>query len=110
MSRALRFIVHIGLLLSTGCASIEQFLSTPSAPPPISPTPIPVISTPEETQVANATSTAPATSQPRILRIWLPPRFDPNAATSAASLFRQRLADFEADHPGLELEVRIKAD
>ena len=112
MSRVLRFIVHVGLLLSTGCASIEQFLVTPLAPPQTSPTStsVPVISTPEETQAANTTPTAPGASQPRILRIWLPPQFDPNAATSSASLLRQRLADFEAEHPGLELEVRIKAD
>jgi|SRR5688572_411418 len=112
MSRVLRFIVHVGLLLSTGCASIEQFLSTPLALPQISPTPtpVPVTSTPEETEASNATPTAPAASQPRILRIWLPPQFDPNTATSSASLLRQRLADFEEEHPGLELEVRIKAD
>jgi ABC-type glycerol-3-phosphate transport system substrate-binding protein len=112
MSRALRFIVHVGLLLSTGCASIEQFLVTPLAPTQTSPTPtsVPVTSTPEETQAANTTPTAPGASQPRILRIWLPPQFDPNAATSSASLLRQRLTDFEEEHPGLELEVRIKAD
>lgn len=110
MSRVLRFIVHAGLILSTGCASIEQFLSTPLAPSQPSPTPVPVISTPEETQPSSATLTEPAVPQPRILRIWLPPQFDPNAATSAASLLRQRLAGFESEHPGLELEVRIKAD
>jgi ABC-type glycerol-3-phosphate transport system substrate-binding protein len=112
MPRALRFIVHVGLLLSTGCASIDQFLAqrTPSVPPQTSPTSAPVLSTPEETQASNATQTVLPTTQPRILRIWLPPHFDPNAATSAAGILRQRLADFEAEHPGLELEVRIKSD
>jgi ABC-type glycerol-3-phosphate transport system substrate-binding protein len=111
MSRILRFIIHVVLLLSTGCASIEQFLATPSALPRTSPTSVPVISTPEETQAASTTQTPPpAATQPQILRIWLPPQFDPNAATSAANILRQRLADFEAEHPGLELEVRIKSD
>jgi len=46
----------------------------------------------------------------RILRVWLPPRFDPNADTESASLLKRRLADFESAHPGLEIEVRIKAE
>lgn len=114
MSRALRFIVHFGLLLSTGCASLEQFLAQPTLLAPLqtspTPTPVPVISSPDATQESSATQTAPPTSQARILRIWLPPQFDPNAATSAANILSQRLADFEAEHPGLELEVRIKSD
>ena len=44
------------------------------------------------------------------MRIWLPPEFDPNAGTESANFLKQRLTDFEAEHPGLELEVRIKAD
>ena len=112
MLRVLRFIVHVGLLLSTGCASIEQFLFTTPAPLPTSPTSVPVLSTPEETSAPNDTPVAPSpsTTQPRILRIWLPSRFDPNGTTGAANILRQRLADFESEHPGLELEVRIKAD
>lgn len=110
MTRALRFIVYVGLLLSTGCASIEQFLFTPTDPPPTSPTPISTEPTPEETSVPNDTPVAPSTNQPRILRVWLPSRFDPSGSTSAANILRQRLADFEAEHPGLELEVRVKTD
>jgi len=44
------------------------------------------------------------------LRVWLPPQFDPNAGTESANLLKQRLTDFEAQHPGLEIEVRIKAE
>jgi len=40
----------------------------------------------------------------------LPPQFDPNAGTESANLLKQRLADFETRHPGLEIEVRIKAE
>jgi ABC-type glycerol-3-phosphate transport system substrate-binding protein len=46
----------------------------------------------------------------RVLRIWLPPRFDPNADTESANLLKQRLADFETTHPGLKIDVRIKAE
>lgn len=110
MSRVLRFMVHAGLLLGTGCASVEQFLSTPFAQPQISPTPVPVISTPAETQALNVTPSALPTSQARILRVWLPAQFDPNGTTIPANILGHRLQAFEAQHPGLELEIRIKAD
>ena len=57
-----------------------------------------------------ATETQRPANEPRILRVWLPPQFDPNAGTESANLLQQRLADFEMGHPGLEIEVRIKAE
>jgi ABC-type glycerol-3-phosphate transport system substrate-binding protein len=56
------------------------------------------------------TQTAIPTNGPRILRVWLPPQFDPNADNSAAKVLRKRLDDFEAEHRGVEIEVRIKAE
>jgi ABC-type glycerol-3-phosphate transport system substrate-binding protein len=47
--------------------------------------------------------------EPRVLRVWLPPHFDPNADTNAAQLLRQRLAEFQASQRSLRIEVRIKA-
>ncbi|MDQ3004865.1 MAG: extracellular solute-binding protein, partial [Chloroflexota bacterium] len=121
MPRALRFIVHFGLLLSTGCAAIAEFLATPSAAPPASPastsitaspagpsaTPTPQIETPSNVTPTGIDS---STTEARVLRIWLPPEFDPNAGNPPARILKQRLDDFEAEHPGLELDVRIKAD
>jgi ABC-type glycerol-3-phosphate transport system substrate-binding protein len=46
----------------------------------------------------------------RLLRIWLPPRFNPNSESASAKLFAQRLSDFEASHPGLKIDIRIKAE
>jgi ABC-type glycerol-3-phosphate transport system substrate-binding protein len=40
--------------------------------------------------------------------VWIPPQFDPAAESEAASLLEERLAEFEAEHPGLLLEVRLK--
>lgn len=103
MSRAFRFLVLIGLLVSAGCSSL----------PPISllttPTPVPVQRATFTPQLIH-TQTARPQTQARILRIWLPPRFDPDAETEAANLLKQRLADFESQHPGLVIEVRIKAE
>ncbi|MEO5886093.1 MAG: extracellular solute-binding protein [Anaerolineales bacterium] len=121
MPRTLRFIVHFGLLLSTGCASIADFLSTPFALPPASPTPTSVTASPigpsatsspqtETPSNVTPTGTGSPSAGERVLRVWLPPEFDPNAATPASNILRQRLNDFEEEHPGLELEVRIKAD
>ena len=121
MPRTLRLIVHLGLLLSTGCASIADFLATPSAVPPASPasasvtaspagpsaTPTPQIETPSNVTPAG---TGLPTPESRTLRVWLPPEFDPNAGNPPARILRQRLDDFEAEHPGIELDIRIKAD
>ena len=121
MPRALRFIVHFGLLISTGCASIADFLSTPSAAPPSSPASTSVTSSPvgpsatSTAQIGTPSNVTPTgigspTTEARVLRIWLPPEFDPNSGTPPSNILKQRLNDFEAQHPGLELEVRIKAD
>lgn len=72
----------------------------------------------EQTQVALTESlvvvpTLPgdATGAPSVqrLRIWAPPQFDPAAETPAGELLRARLDEFLRLHPGLTLEVRIKA-
>jgi multiple sugar transport system substrate-binding protein len=119
MPRTLRFVVHFGLLLSTGCASIADFLSTPTAAPPASPASTSVTSSPigpSATSTAqietpsNVTPTGSPTTGARVLRIWLPSEFDPNAGTTPSNILKKRLNDFKAEHPGLELEVRIKAD
>jgi len=48
-------------------------------------------------------------NQPRLLRVWLPPRFDPNTGTPSAELLKQRLLDFENEY-GVVIEVRIKSE
>jgi len=40
--------------------------------------------------------------------VWLPLQFDPNAENDPAKLLKQRLADFESQHAGLQIEVRLK--
>ena len=101
MTRALRFVHFSLILLLVGCSSLAPLLATPTAD-----TPPQATSTPQ----AIPTSTAPVTSnQPRILRVWLPPRFDPNTETPSAELLKQRLLAFE-DEYGIDIEVRIKSE
>ncbi len=105
--RQLVRILFFGLLIFiTGCSSLEPFLFTPTPAPSK-----PATSTPE--LVPSTTPQAGETQQPtlegaRVLRIWLPPQFDPETGTPASNLLKQRLNLFKAQHPGLEIEVRVK--
>lgn len=49
------------------------------------------------------------TAEGATLRIWLPPEFDPAGNTPASQLLKDRLEEFEAQNPGIDLEVRVKA-
>lgn len=104
MLRFFRSIVFVGLLFSAGCASLEPLLA--SLTPPASPTPTQrATSTPPEPIL---TETPPAVSQSPILRVWLPTQFNPASGNDAATLLGERLAQFGAQHDGLEIEVRLK--
>ena len=86
-----------------GCANIESLLSQP--------TPVSISQASATPQTAPVTTqTALPVTEAHVLRVWLPPRFDPNADTTSANLFKQRLSDFEATHPDLKIDVRIKSD
>jgi multiple sugar transport system substrate-binding protein len=102
MSRIFRFIVFAGLLFSTGCASLEPLLASL-----ITPTPAPTKpSTPTPTAIAAITP--PVEHVTPILRVWLPSQFDPSAENPPAKLLNDRLTQFESQHPGLKIEVRLK--
>jgi len=109
MARTLRITLYASLIFLAGCSSLAPFLASRT------PTPVPLISSPERTPATSTpkpdvTETPRPANEPRILRVWLPAQFDPNAGTESADLLKQRLADFETQHPGLEIEVRIKAE
>jgi multiple sugar transport system substrate-binding protein len=102
------------LVFLVGCSSlpsidkewINQILYTPTPVPP-TPTPKPV---PSQSAQSLTQEPEPAVAEPEILRIWLPPQFNPNANNSAATLLKERLKDFEANHPGVEIDVRVKSE
>ncbi len=102
-SKVLRIAYCVILAALAGCANLAPLLSQP--------TPAPVLQTTATPQPFDVpTLTALPTTEARVLRIWLPPRFNPNADTASAKLLKQRLIDFEGAHPRLKLEVRIKAE
>ncbi len=66
---------------------------------------------PGPTDTSPVTSTAPTgQTEPATTRliVWLPPEFDPAAEGPASELLRAQLDAFEAEHPGLTVETRIK--
>jgi multiple sugar transport system substrate-binding protein len=51
----------------------------------------------------------PTQAGPTVLRLWLPPQFDPNSGTPAGDLLKQQLDTFSQRRPNVQVEVRIKA-
>jgi multiple sugar transport system substrate-binding protein len=45
----------------------------------------------------------------RLVRIWLPPEFDPQGNSPASQLLNARLEQFATENPDVRLEVRVKA-
>jgi multiple sugar transport system substrate-binding protein len=110
MRRFLSFA--ISLLLLAGCADISSLLSTlepEPSPQGISP-PTNTSSTPVMTPESVTTTPQVTPGGPRTLRIWVPPQFDPAAETPAGTLLQERLDEFMARRPGLQVEVRVKAE
>ena len=102
MPRIFRFFIFAGLLWSAGCASLQPLLTSL-----VTPTPVPTKrSTPAPT--ATITATLPVEPVTPLLRVWLPAQFDPAADNSPAKLLAKRLAEFETQHAGLKIEIRLK--
>jgi ABC-type glycerol-3-phosphate transport system substrate-binding protein len=70
-------------------------------------TPLPP-QTPTSTPISTSESTPPA-SGPTVLRIWVPPQFDPEGDSPASDLLKQRLDSYTAERPDLRIETRVKA-
>ena len=80
-------------------AKPRRWMGTPAtAVPTLATTPVP------------ATEPVYTPSGPVILRIWLPPQFDPASGTPAGVLLQSRLDQFTAAHPEVKIEVRLKAE
>jgi multiple sugar transport system substrate-binding protein len=95
--------ILIGIILLTfviaGCTT------TPGADEDSTPKPPPI---PTATQLTSPESTQPA-PQPTVLRIWVPPQFDPESDSPAGDLLQQRLDLYTAQRPDLRIETRVKA-
>ena len=97
--QVMRITLVLALLLALLAGCMRGTPQTPAAQPTLVATAIPT---------AAPTDGAAPLAAPR-LRLWLPPQFDPAANTPSGTLLQARLDEFVALHPGLTLEVRIKA-
>lgn len=109
-----RFLIFtLCCLFLAGCANLSSLLPTPE-PVTVSPSSSDGTSTdiPAPNNVTATPTTVPTATPggPHVLRIWVPPQFDPSADTPAAKLLQQRLDDFVKRRPGLQIEVRVKAE
>lgn len=113
MNRVLRIAACGLLIFLAGCSSLQSIDTDWINRILYTPTPVPIKTTtptPEPAQTSELSTGQPPVAQPQVLRIWLPEQFNPNANNPAATLLKQRLAEFEAEHPGLQLDIRIKAE
>ena len=97
-------ILALILLLVVGCSGLQRSGETPQ----VEGTPATAVPTLVITPVP-ATEPVDTPSGPVILRIWLPPQFDPASGTLAGVLLQSRLDQFTAAHPEVKIEVRLKA-
>jgi ABC-type glycerol-3-phosphate transport system substrate-binding protein len=51
----------------------------------------------------------PPTPSPTVLKVWLPPQFDPAGDTPAGDLLQSRLDQYTAQRPDVRIETRLKA-
>ncbi len=92
--------ILFGLPLSSCNSLIQPINSTPTLNSSSTQTPIPT---------SALTITTPAT-QPEVLRLWLPPQWDPNSNSNGGRLLEARLNAFQAQFPDFPMEIRIKAN
>jgi multiple sugar transport system substrate-binding protein len=110
----LAWLALSGLLLLVACSgvlpSVPSPTTLPSAQATASVTPASGTLAPPTTVVSPTQATAtPTQAGPTVLRLWLPPQFDPNSGTPAGDLLKQQLETFSQRRPSVQVEVRIKA-
>jgi ABC-type glycerol-3-phosphate transport system substrate-binding protein len=115
-TRFFRFLSFMLLVAMVGCTSLPFSLGGGSQ---VTPTSTEGILLPTASSTLNARQTeTPITpeetgvaTQPiggSMVRIWLPPEFDPEGSSPASSLLKPRLEQFAAENPNIRLEVRVK--
>jgi ABC-type glycerol-3-phosphate transport system substrate-binding protein len=98
-------VLALCALLLAACDQVQPLLGVSTPPSTLLPQPSVTQFAPVLPPV-NVTPTEPGKT---ILRVWVPPRFDPDSGNLAGELLKKRLNDFTQQHPGIQLEVRVKA-
>jgi len=98
-------IIFIYISLTSACSNLYSYEQTILPRPVTSPTYQESLDEP----VSEVIET-PEVESPVVLRIWLPPQFDPASPTPAGKILKDRLAEFSSRRPELRVEVRIKSE
>jgi len=98
------------ILALAGCQAVPLPFLQPQPTPATPTSALPMASATPIQWVEAPSLETPSPQVPGVLRIWLPPQFDPAAQTRAAELLRIRLELFASLHPETRLEVRLKAE
>ncbi len=94
-------LVCLSLTLA-GCSGLPWATAEPVVPPEASAT--------SQVRPPTPAPTAAATPNgPLVLRLWVPPQFDPAADTPSGRLLQARLEEFHSRRPDVQIEVRVKA-
>jgi ABC-type glycerol-3-phosphate transport system substrate-binding protein len=94
------------VLLLAGCDQIPIPGINPAASPTATEAPQqPTVTTAVQESPSPQASASPTTL---ILRLWLPPEFDPYQDTPAGELLLEQLEEYQARRPNVKIEVRIK--
>ena len=107
-----RLLVLLVLVSLVGCTGLPFSLGDGTASGPITATEPNVPTTPNPPLTPRVTEATAETTPPmagQYLRIWLPAEFDPERNGAANRVLKTRLSEFEAENPGMQLEVRVKA-
>jgi len=88
------------LVVSCSGLNLPDLLPTPALTATGTPTATAALPVPEATR---------ALAGPTVLRLWVPPQFDPTAGTPAGDLLQARLDEYAAQRPDVRVEVRVKA-
>ncbi len=110
----LAWLASSGLLFLVACSRVLPSVPSPTTLPSAQATALPTLTSgtlaPPTTVVSPTQETAtPTQAGPTVLRMWLPPQFDPNSGTPAGDLLKQQLDTFSQRRPNVQVEVRIKA-
>ncbi len=115
--RFLRFFSFLLLVALVGCSGLPLSFNNGSKGTQITkegivtPTDALLIGTgePQSTPAPGQTAVPSPPIDTRLVRIWLPPEFDPQGNSQASQLLKARLDAFASENPNVRLEVRIKA-
>ncbi len=98
-----------GILLLGGCSILSGLSLLPTSPNPSPSNTEPPQSSPTQAVTAPSTTSTLQSEQNNLI-VWVPPQFDPKSDSESGRLLQERLDEFINVHPGLTIEVRVKAE